>query len=63
MTLPSPLAYAKATTAAATAGLTALGTGLADGSMTPAEWVAVALGAVVAFGAVWSVPNRGPDDA
>lgn len=59
--MPSPLAYAKATTAAVIAALTALGTGLADGGMSPAEWVAVALGAVVAFGAVWGVPNREPE--
>lgn len=60
--MPSPLEYAKAITAAVVAALTALGAGLADGSMMPAEWVAVALGAVVAFGAVWRVPNADPAD-
>jgi len=55
--MPKPTEYAKATTGAVIAGLTALGVGLADGTMTPAEWVAVALAAAVAFGGVYGVPN------
>lgn len=49
--------YAKSLIAALIAALTALGTGLTDGSMSPAEWVAVALAFVVALGAVYSIPN------
>lgn len=60
--MPSPREYAKAITAAVIAALTALGTGLTDGSMTPAEWVAVALAAAVALGAVFAVPNAAPAD-
>lgn len=49
--------YAKAIIAAIIAALTALGTGLTDGHMTAAEWVAVALSFFVALGAVYGVPN------
>lgn len=54
----NPSEYAKAITGAIVAGLTALGVGLADGTMTPAEWVAVALAVAVTFGGVYAVPNR-----
>lgn len=50
--------YAKAITGAAIAGLTTLGTALADGDVTPVEWVAVAIAGLTAMGAVWAVPNR-----
>ncbi len=50
--------YAKAVAAAVAAGLGALGTALADGAVSPAEWVAVALAALVASGLVAQVPNK-----
>jgi len=52
--------YAKAVLAAAIAGLGALGTALTDGSVSTAEWVAVASAVVVALGVVWGVPNKPP---
>ena len=60
--MPKPAEYAKAITGAVVAGLTALGVGLADNAMTPAEWVAVALAVAVAFGAVYGTPNATPDE-
>jgi hypothetical protein len=53
--------YAKAIAAAVAGGLGTLGTALADGAVTPAEWVAVALATLVASGLVAVVPNRPPD--
>ena len=50
--------YAKAIVGGATAGLTALGTALADNHVTSAEWVGVAVAALAALGMVWAVPNR-----
>ncbi|MEH1013039.1 hypothetical protein V6U90_08000 [Micromonospora sp. CPCC 206060] len=53
--------YAKATVGALVAGLTALGTALADNQVTPVEWIAVALAALAALGTlgvVYAVPNR-----
>ncbi|NUT53671.1 MAG: hypothetical protein HOV94_41240 [Saccharothrix sp.] len=50
--------YAKAITAALLAGLTAIGTGLTDDVLTPAEWIAAAIAFVGAGGAVWGVRNR-----
>ncbi|MGH3740888.1 MAG: hypothetical protein ACRDT1_06100, partial [Micromonosporaceae bacterium] len=38
-------------------GLGALGTALADGAVTPVEWVGVALATVTALGVVLRVPN------
>lgn len=51
------MTYAKALLAALIAALTALGTALTDGGVSPSEWVAVALAFFVALGAVYSVPN------
>ena len=52
------MAYAKALIGALVAGLAALGTATADGTVTGSEWVGVALAALVALGAVWATPNR-----
>lgn len=49
--------YMKAIVGAATAGLTAAGTALADGTITGPEWVGIALAVVGAFGIVYAVPN------
>lgn len=54
----------KAIAGALTGGLTALGAGLADGDLTSAELVAVALAVVVGFGIVWGAPaneSGGPE--
>ncbi len=50
--------YAKAIVGAAVAGLTALGTALADNQVTPVEWVTVAIATLGALGLVYAVPNR-----
>ncbi|KXK61947.1 hypothetical protein AWW66_10930 [Micromonospora rosaria] len=55
--------YAKAITGAAVAGLTALGTALTDGQVTPAEWVGVAIATLGALGAIWAVPNAPAEQA
>lgn len=52
-------AYAKALIGALVAGLTALGTALADGELTAAEGVGCIVAALVALGAVYAVPNSG----
>ncbi|ACU35589.1 hypothetical protein [Actinosynnema mirum] len=52
------LSYLKALVAGAVAGLTAIGTGLTDNVLTPAEWVAAAVAALGALGVVWAVPNK-----
>lgn len=63
------MVYAKALVGAIIAALTALATALVPavegGSavVSPAEWVTVLLAFVVAFGAVWSVPNAAPADS
>lgn len=57
------MTYAKALAAALAGGLGALGTALADGAVTPAEWVAVALATLVASGLVARVPNKPSDPA
>jgi len=49
--------YAKAIVAAVMAGLGALGTALADGSVTGTEWVVVASSVFAALALVWGVPN------
>jgi hypothetical protein len=54
--------YAKSLTAAAVAGLTALGTALTDGGVTPAEWTGVAIATLGALGAVYAIPNSQPAD-
>ncbi|MFI6329846.1 hypothetical protein ACIBBG_16285 [Micromonospora chersina] len=50
--------YAKAIVGGAVAGLTALGTALADNHVTPSEWVGVAIATLAALGIVYAVPNR-----
>lgn len=50
--------YAKAIVGALVAGLTALGTALADDSVTATEWVGVAVATLTALGVVYAVPNR-----
>lgn len=50
--------YAKAIVAAATAGLGALGTALADNVVSPAEWVIVATAALGALTLTWAIPNK-----
>lgn len=49
----------KALMAAATAAGAAVVTAAQDGAVTSAEWVTVAVAAVVAGLAVWRVPNAG----
>ena len=53
--------YAKALVAFALAGLTALGTALADDVVTQAEWVTVIIAALATTTGVWAVPNRTSD--
>ena len=48
---------AKATTGALAAFASAVAAAYVDGAMTPGEWWAAAAAALVAFGAVWRVPN------
>lgn len=50
--------YAKAIVGAAVAGLTALGTALADNEVTGVEWVGVAVATLGALGIVYAVPNK-----
>lgn len=52
--------YAKAFVGSAVAGLTALGTALADNGVTAQEWVGVALAVFATFGLVRQVPNSNP---
>lgn len=49
--------YRKAIIGGLTAGLTALATALADGSVSGLESVGIALAVVAAAGLVWRVPN------
>ena len=48
---------AKAITGGVLAGLTALGTALSDGTVSPAEWVGVAIAALATYGTVFGVRN------
>lgn len=50
------LPYLKAVAGAAAAGLTALGTALTDGTVTPAEWCAVGVAVLTTGGAVYRTP-------
>ncbi|SDU42857.1 hypothetical protein [Jiangella alkaliphila] len=50
--------YAKAVAGGVVGGLTALGTALTDGAVTPAEWVAVALGFMGGLGIVYVAPSN-----
>ena len=52
--------YAKALIGALIAGLTAIGTALTDGGVSPAEWVAAAVAFLVALGGVYAIPNAEP---
>lgn len=49
--------YAKAIMGGLTAGLSALGTAMADGQVSTVEWVMVAAAVVAGLGFVWGVPN------
>jgi hypothetical protein len=53
----SPQEYAKAIVAGVTAGGGALATALSDGKLTTVEIIGVVCVAVVAAGAVFTVPN------
>lgn len=53
---------AKAIAAAVTAFGGALGTALADGTVTTTEWVGVAVATLVATAAVWRTPNAPVQD-
>lgn len=48
---------AKAIAAGVAGGLATLYTALVDGSVTPQEWVGVALGALGALGITYRIPN------
>ena len=50
--------YAKAVVGAVTAGSTALGFALADGSVSSGEGLGVALAVLAALGVVAKVPNK-----
>ena len=53
--------YAKALVAALVAGLGVVSSALAlDGSLSPQDYVSAALAFLVAFGAVFAVPNQIP---
>jgi hypothetical protein len=52
---------AKAIAAAVTAFGGAVGTALADGTVSTAEWIGVAVTTVIAATTVWSVPNAAAD--
>lgn len=54
--------YAKAITGAAVAGLTAAGTAVADGVISPAEWIGIAIAVLTTGGAVFGVTNT-PDES
>lgn len=53
--------YAKAFASALAAALASVGTALADGVVSPTEWVAAALAALAALGFVAVVPNKPRD--
>lgn len=54
--------YAKSIVASVVAGGTALGTALADDTVTTGEWVGVALAVLGALGIVAAVPNAKQSD-
>jgi hypothetical protein len=58
--MATPREQAKAITGGVLAGLGALGTALADGAVTPLEWVLVASAAVGIYGAVYGIPQPAP---
>jgi hypothetical protein len=49
--------YAKALVGGVVSSLTALGVSLADGVVTPVEWIAVVLAFIAGSGFVYAVPN------
>lgn len=55
-----PAEYAKAIVGAAIAGVTVLGTALADGAVVAQEWIGIVLAVLGTFGGVYQVPNRPP---
>ncbi len=57
--MPKIDVYLKALVGALIAGLGAIQTGLADGSMTSQEYVTAAIAFVVALGLVYAIPNSG----
>lgn len=50
--------YAKAVVGGVVAALGAAGTALADGAISPVEWIAVALAAIAGTGFVYAIPNK-----
>lgn len=54
----TPSTYAKAVIGALIAFLTALGTALTDGGISPSEWIAAVVAALVALSAVYAIPNK-----
>lgn len=57
-----PQEYAKAIIGAVLAGLAVVGTALTDGSVSPAEWVDVAVAALTVFAGVFGLPNAAKQD-
>jgi hypothetical protein len=55
--------YLKAFTGAIVTGLGTLQVAYGDGLVTTQEWIGVAIATLVAFGAVWAVPNKQPVQA
>ena len=49
--------YAKAVAGGLVSGLTALGTALIDGFVSPLEWVTIALAFLLGTGLTYAVPN------
>jgi len=58
MTLEKINEYRKAVAAFLIPGLTAYGVAVADGTVTPAEWVAIAIAALGSSAVVAAVPNE-----
>lgn len=57
------LGYLKALTGAVVTGLGTLQVAYADNLVTTQEWIGVAIATLVAFAAVWAVPNKQPVQA
>lgn len=57
----TPGQQAKAIFGGVLAGLTSLGTAVADGMVSAGEWVGIAIAAVATFGAVFGVGNDADD--
>ncbi len=51
-------AYLKAIFGGVAAGLTAAGTAMVDGSVSPGEWILILTAIVTTAGAVWGVKNE-----